>query len=220
VDGKTHPRLQARPRTRIHPTQRQTMKKALDDAALGILFRDARSYNRWSAETIPDKTLHELYDLLKFGPTAMNSTPARFVFVRSGEAKARLVGCLMPGNVVKVEQAPVTVIIGMDENFPGKLATLFPHVPGAAARFTDAALHQTTMVRNANLQGAYLILAARALGLDCGPMSGFDNAKVDAAFFAGTSIKSNFLCALGNGTTELLFPRLPRLGFDEACKIV
>jgi nitroreductase len=196
------------------------MNKALDDAALGLLFREARSYNRWGAETIPDKTLHELYELLKFGPTAMNSTPARFVFVKSDSAKSKLVGCLMPGNVVKVEQAPVTVIVGMDEKFPDKLATLFPHVPGAAARFTDSGLLQTTMVRNGNLQGGYLILAARALGLDCGPMSGFDNAKVDAAFFAGTSLKSNFLCALGSGTTELLFPRLPRLNFDEACKIV
>jgi 3-hydroxypropanoate dehydrogenase len=184
------------------------------------LFRDARSHNRWTADGVSDKTLHELYELLKFGPTAMNSTPARFVFVKSAEAKARLVGCLMPGNVVKVEQAPVTVIIGMDEKFPEKLATLFPHMPGAAAKFNDAALIQTTMMRNASLQGAYLILAARALGLDCGPMSGFDNAKVDATFFAATSTKANFLCALGTGTTELLFPRLPRLAFDEACKII
>jgi 3-hydroxypropanoate dehydrogenase len=196
------------------------MKKALDDAALDTLFREARSYNRWTGETVSDKTLHELYELLKFGPTAMNSTPARFVFVKSAEAKAKLVGCLMSGNVVKVEQAPVTVIVGMDEKFPEKLATLFPHVPGAAAKFTDASLIQSTMVRNASLQGAYLILAARALGLDCGPMSGFDHAKVDAAFFFGTSTKANFLCALGAGTAELLFPRLPRLGFDEACKII
>jgi 3-hydroxypropanoate dehydrogenase len=196
------------------------MKKALDDAALDLLFRDARSYNRWSAETVEDKTLHELYELLKFGPTAMNSTPARFIFVKSDNAKARLVGCLMSGNVVKVEQAPVTVIIGMDEKFPEKLTALFPHMPGAAAKFTDADLLHTTMMRNASLQGAYLIVAARALGLDCGPMSGFDNAKVDAAFFGGTSTKANFLCALGTGTTELLFPRLPRLGFEEACKIV
>jgi 3-hydroxypropanoate dehydrogenase len=196
------------------------MKKSLDDAALDNLFREARSYNRWSAETVSDETLHELYELLKFGPTAMNSTPARFVFVKSADAKATLVGCLTSGNVVKVQQAPVTVIIGMDEKFPETLATLFPHLPGAAAKFTDPDLLQTTLMRNASLQGAYLILAARALGLDCGPMSGFDNAKVDAAFFAGTSIKSNFLCALGTGTTELLFPRLPRLGFNQACKIL
>ena len=196
------------------------MHPKLDGPALDTLFRKARTRNGWSPAPVSETVIRELYDLLKFGPTAMNSTPARFVFVKSAEAKARLVGCLMSGNVVKVEQAPVTVIIGMDEKFPEKLATLFPHSPGAAAKFTDAALVQTTMMRNASLQGAYLILAARALGLDCGPMSGFDHAKVDAAFFAGTSIKSNFLCALGTGTTELLFPRLPRLAFDEACKII
>jgi 3-hydroxypropanoate dehydrogenase len=196
------------------------MRKALDDAALDRLFREARSYNCWSSETVADETLHELYELLKFGPTAMNSTPARFVFVKGADAKSKLAGCLSSGNLVKVQQAPVTVIIGMDGKFPEKLSTLFPHMPGAAAKFTDAGLLQTTMMRNASLQGAYLILAARALGLDCGPMSGFDNAKVDAAFFAGTPMKSNFLCALGTGTPELLFPRLPRLSFDEACKIV
>jgi 3-hydroxypropanoate dehydrogenase len=196
------------------------MKKPLDDAALDTLFREARSCNRWSAAPVPDQTLRELYAILKFGPTTMNSTPARFVFVKGAEAKARLVACLAPGNVVKVEQAPVTVIIGMDEKFYEKLDFLFPHKPGAANMFKDATLVQTTMMRNASLQGAYLILAARALGLDCGPMSGFDNAKVDAAFFAGTPIKSNFLCALGTGTTELLFARGPRLRFDEACKII
>ena len=195
------------------------MKKALDDAALNILFREARSYNRWAGEPVPDQTLHELYELLKFGPTSANSTPARFVFVKSAEAKSKLVACLSPGNVVKVEQAPVTVIIAMDEKFYENLPKLFPHMPGAANMFKDAALAQVTMMRNSSLQGAYLILAARALGLDCGPMSGFDNAKVDAAFFAGTPLKSNFLCALGTGTTEMLFPRSPRLGFDEACKI-
>jgi 3-hydroxypropanoate dehydrogenase len=197
------------------------MKKALDDAALDILFREARSYNRWTGEPVSDETLHQLYELLKFGPTSLNITPARFVFVKGAEAKAKLVACLSPGNVVKVEQAPVTVIVGMDEKFYEKLPTLFPSRPAAANVFKDdAPLAQVTMMRNATLQGAYLILAARSLGLDCGPMSGFDNAKVDAAFFAGTPLKSNFLCALGMGTTELLFPRNPRLAFDEACKIV
>ena len=197
------------------------MKKALDDAALNILFREARSYNRWTGESVSDQTLHELYDLLKFGPTSANSTPARFEFVKSAAAKSKLVACLSPGNVVKVEQAPVTVIIAMDEKFYEKLPTLFPHMTGAADTFkNNAALGEVTMMRNSSLQGAYLILAARALGLDCGPMSGFDNAKVDAAFFAGTPLKSNFLCALGTGTTELLFPRNPRLAFDEACKII
>jgi 3-hydroxypropanoate dehydrogenase len=196
------------------------MKKSLDDAALDILFREARSCNRWAAEPISDKTLHELYDLLKFGPTALNSTPARFAFVKSPIAKAKLIGCLAPANVVKVEQAPVTVIVAMDEKFYEKLPVLFPHMPGAKDKFTDSPATQLTMMRNATLQGAYLILAARALGLDCGPMSGFDNSKVDAAFFAGTPLKSNFLCALGTGTAELLFPRNPRLPFDEACTII
>jgi 3-hydroxypropanoate dehydrogenase len=196
------------------------MNNALDDAALNLLFREARSYNRWTGEPVPDHTLHELYELLKFGPTSANSNPARFVFVKSAEAKAKLVACVSPGNVVKVEQAPVTAIIAMDEKFYEKMTKLFPQRPGAADMFKDPALAQVTMIRNSSLQGAYLILAARALGLDCGPMSGFDNAKLDAAFFAGTSLKSNFLCALGTGTTELLYPRNPRLDFEEACKIV
>jgi len=196
------------------------MKEALDDAALDTLFREARSYNRWTPDAVSDKTLYELYDLLKFGPTAVNSTPARFIFVKGAEAKAKLVTCVAPGNVVKVEQAPVTVIIGMDEKFYEKLGTLFPHRPGAANMFKDTALAQTTMMRNATLQGAYFILAARALGLDCGPMSGFDHAKIDAQFFAGTAVKSNFICAFGTGTAELLFARSPRLPFDEACKIL
>ena len=196
------------------------MKQALDDAALNTLFREARSYSRWTGDPVSDATLHELYELLKFGPSAQNSTPARFVFVKSAETKARLVACVSQGNVIKVQQAPVTVIIGMDEKFYEKLPKLFPHKPGAEKSFTDAAVNQVIMRRNATLQGGYFILAARALGLDCGPMSGFDNAKVDAAFFAGTSHKSNLLCALGTGTDELLFPRSPRLDFDEACKIV
>jgi 3-hydroxypropanoate dehydrogenase len=196
------------------------MKKALDDAALNTLFREARSYNRWSAEPVSDQTLHELYELLKFGPTSANSTPARFVFVKGAEAKAKLGACVSPGNVVKVEQAPVTVIVAMDEKFYEKLPKLFPQRPNAAEMFKDPALAQVTMMRNSSLQGAYLILAARSLGLDCGPMSGFDNAKLDAAFFADTPLKSNFLCALGTGTTELLYPRNPRLAFEEACKIV
>src|SRR6202171_1923749 len=196
------------------------MKNPLDDAALNTLFREARSYNRWSGAPVSDQTLHELYELLKFGPTSANSTPARFVFVKSAEAKAKLVAWLSPANVVKVEQAPVTAIIAMDEKFYEKLPKLFPHMPGAANMFKDnAALAEVTMMRNSSLQGAYLILAARSLGSDCGPMSGFDNAKVDAAFFAGTPLKSNFICALGTGTTEKLFPRSPRLAFDEACKI-
>ena len=196
------------------------MKKPLDDAALDLLFREARSYNRWAPEAVPEKTLHALYELLKWGPTSANCCPARFVFVTSAAAKATLVGCVSPGNVPKVEQAPVTVIIGMDEKFYEKIPFLFPHRPQAGEGLKDPAVGRTVMMRNSSLQGAYLILAARSLGLDCGPMSGFDNAKVDAAFFSGTSVKSNFICALGVGTNELLYPRSPRLSFDEACKII
>jgi 3-hydroxypropanoate dehydrogenase len=196
------------------------MKHALDAASLDTLFREARSYNRWSPEPVPEKTLHALYDLLKFGPTSVNCCPARFVFVAGAEAKAKLLPCLSPGNVVKVEQAPVVVIIGMDEKFYEKIPQLFPNRPDAGNMFKDPAIGNVHMMRNATLQGAYLIVAARALGLDCGPMSGFQNAKVDEEFFAGTSIKSNFLCALGVGTTEMLYPRNPRLEFAEACKIL
>jgi nitroreductase len=196
------------------------MKSTLDDKALDTLFREARSYNRWSPEPVPENTLHALYDLLKMGPTSANCSPARFVFVASAAERTKLAGCVAPGNVVKVEQAPVTVIIGMDENFYEKVPYLFPHRPEIAGMFKDPAIGPVHMMRNATLQGAYLILAARALGLDCGPMSGFDHGKVDAAFLAGTTVKSNFICSLGTGTTEMLFPRSPRLSFDEACKIV
>lgn len=197
------------------------MKPPLDDAALGLLFRDARSYNRWTGEMVPVETLHALYDLVKLGPTASNSTPARFVFVTGAAAKKRLLECVSPGNFVKVDQAPVTVIVGMDEAFYEKIPYLFPHMPRAGeAMRNDPAAARTATLRNSSLQGAYLILAARALGLDCGPMSGFDNAKLDEAFFAGTRVKSNFICALGVGTTEHLHPRNPRLPFDEACRIL
>jgi len=196
------------------------MKTALDGVALDQLFREARSYNRWSAEPIPESTLRALYDTLKLGPTSANCSPARFVFVQGAEAKARLVQCVSAGNTVKVQQAPVTVIIGMDEKFYDRIPELFPHNPGARDWFLEPKVAHATAFRNSSLQGAYLILAARALGLDCGPMSGFDHDKVDAAFFAGTSVKSNFLCALGQGTTEKLFPRSPRLAFEQACQVV
>jgi len=195
------------------------MKHPLDDAALDQLFREARSYNRWSQEEVGEATLRALYELLKFGPTSANCCPARFVFVKSPEAKARLVRCLDRGNVVKVERAPVTAIIGMDLEFYERIPELYPHNPGAREWFVEPGAARVDALRNGSLQGAYLILAARALGLDCGPMSGFDNAKVDTEFFAGTSIKSNFLCALGRGTTEKLYPRGPRLAFAEACRI-
>jgi 3-hydroxypropanoate dehydrogenase len=195
------------------------MKKPLDSPGLDLLFREARSYNRWTSETVSDAKLRELYDLLKLGPTSANCCPARFVFVSSAEAKNKLLECVSEGNHIKIQQAPVTVIIGMDEKFYEKVPYLFPHKPQVAGMFKDPVVGSVHMMRNATLQGAYLILAARSLGLDAGPMSGFSNEKVDAAFFAGTPIKSNFLCALGVGTTEALFSRGPRLSFEEACRV-
>ena len=196
------------------------MNQSLPEPDLDQLFRTARSYNRWSQAPVPEATLHALYELVKFGPTSMNCCPARFVFVTGREARKKLVGCLSPGNVIKVEQAPVTVIIGMDEKFYDKFPILFPQRPEAAEGFKDPTVARVTMMRNSSLQAGYFIMAARALGLDCGPMSGFQNDKVDAEFFAGTSVKSNMLCVLGTGTTENLHPRNPRLSFEDACSIV
>jgi 3-hydroxypropanoate dehydrogenase len=192
----------------------------LHDAALDTLFRKARSYNRWSPAPVPEATLRELYELLKLGPTSANCSPARFVFVVREEAKAKLLECVSAGNHIKVQQAPVTVIIGMDERFYDKLGFLFPHAPAARTWFQDPAVAHATTLRNSSLQGAYLIAAARSLGLDCGPMSGIDNSRLDAAFFAGTSVKSNFICSLGHGNPENLHERLPRLSFEEACSIL
>lgn len=195
------------------------MTQPIADTALDQLFRAARTYNRFSGE-IDDATLRQLYDLVKFGPTAANACPARFVFVKSDEAKARLAPALDAGNRDKTLAAPVVVIVGYDMAFYDKLPVLFPHTDARSwfAGKPEAAL-ETVALRNGSLQGAYLILAARALGLDCGPMSGFDNAKVDEAFFAGTSIRSNFLVNLGKGDAASIFPRSPRLGFDEAARI-
>jgi 3-hydroxypropanoate dehydrogenase len=200
--------------------QNSYMKSPLDSQALDQLFCEARSFNSWSAEPVPNATLHELYELLKLGPTSLNCCPARFVFVRDPVQKAKLAACVAPGNVVKVEQAPVIAIIGMDTRFYERLPDLFPARPQAGDFFKDPAIGTVHMMRNASLQAAYLIMAARALGLDCGPMSGFVNDKVDAAFFAGTTVISNMLCALGVGTTEKLHPRNPRLSFDTACRIL
>lgn len=194
------------------------MTTTLDDTALDLLFREARSYNRWSDAAVSAATLRALYDLLKMGPTSANCSPARFVFVASAAGRERLAGCVSAGNAVKVRQAPVTVIVGMEEKFYDRIPELFPHNPGARNWFTEPSVAQPTAFRNSTLQGAYLMLAARALGLDCGPMSGFDHGKVDAGFFADTGVKSNFLCALGHGTTEELYPRSPRLSFDDACQ--
>jgi 3-hydroxypropanoate dehydrogenase len=183
------------------------------------LFTDARTQNGYSAEPVPDDTLRQLYELMKWGPTAANSTPARLIFVRSPQAKDKLLACVSPGNVNKVREAPVTVIVGMDLDFHDKLPKLFPHVDARAWFVNDAAKRAESAMRNSSLQGGYLIMAARALGLDCGPMSGFDPAKVDAAFWAGSSVKTNFLCALGRGDPSKVLQRHPRLDFDEACQL-
>lgn len=193
---------------------------ALDATALDRLFRTARTHNELGGE-VSDETLRELYGLMKWGPTSANISPSRLVFVRSAEAKARLGPALDEGNHAKTMAAPVTVIIGFDMAFFEKLPYLFPHAD-AKAWFDSKpeAELMVTALRNSSLQGAYLILAARALGLDCGPMSGFDHAKVDQAFFAGTSIRSNFLVNLGHGDPSKLFARSPRLSFDEAAQIL
>lgn len=194
------------------------MSEPLGGAALDQLFRTARSRNAWREETLPETVWRELYEVLKFGPTSANCSPARFVFVVSPEAKARLAPCLSEANRAKSMAAPAIVIIGHDLDFAERIPELFPHNPGAKDWFKDPAAAEVAAFRNGSLQGAYLILAARALGLDAGPMSGFDNAAVDRAFFEGTQVKSNFICALGHGA-DTPFPRLPRLSFEDACTL-
>ena len=192
---------------------------ALDATALDQLFLQARTYNAFSGE-VSEQTLRALYDVMKFGPTTSNSCPARFVFVKSAEAKAKLGPTLDAGNHDKTMAAPVTVIVAYDLAFFDKLPVLFPHTDARSWFDTKSEAELTTIaLRNSSLQGAYLLLAARALGLDCGPMSGFDNAMLDAAFFAGTRIRSNFLVNLGHGDPASIFARSPRLGFDEVCRI-
>lgn len=194
------------------------MFRPLDDAALDQLFRSARTFNAFSGE-VDDATLHRLYDLLKWGPTQANNTPARFVFVRSPQAKARLAPALDAGNLDKTMSAPVTVIIGRDEDFHEKLPYLFPHTDARAWFEGPRAGREQASLRNMALQAGYLILAARALGLDAGPMTGFDGAKVDAEFFAGTAVRSDILVNLGKGDPASVYPRSPRLPFDEAARI-
>ncbi len=191
---------------------------ALDDRALDQIFRAARTHNKWQDRPVPDATLRELYDLLKWGPTSANGSPARFVFVRTPEGKAKLKPALSAGNIEKTMTAPVTVIVAYDSAFYEKLPYLFPHADAKSWFAGNDALAAETAFRNGTLQGAYLIVAARALGLDAGAMSGFDQAAVDAAFFAGTSWKSNFLVNLGYGDPAGLFPRSPRLSFEEAVR--
>lgn len=196
------------------------MSKQLTEDGLDLLFRQARTHNAWLERPVADETLRQLYDLMKWGPTSANCCPLRILFLRSPEAKQRLLPALAPGNVDKTLAAPVTAILGYDARFYELLPRLFPHADARAWFADNAALAETTARRNGVLQGAYFIIAARALGLDCGPMSGFDNAKVDQEFFANSPVQSDFLCNLGYGDADQLFPRSPRLAFDEVCKLL
>jgi 3-hydroxypropanoate dehydrogenase len=211
------------------------MNQPLDDQALDQIFRTARTYTAWLDKPVTDETLRQIYDLMKWGPTSANASPARFVLVRSKEARERLRPTLSPGNVDKTMTAPVTVIVAYDLLFFAKLPKLFPHNPKMRDLFaSNPQLVEVTAKRNSSLQGAYLMIAARALGLDCGPMSGFDNARLDEEFFgAGKEcegceqeffpdghVKSNFLCNLGYGDPAKLFPRGPRLEFGETCSVL
>jgi 3-hydroxypropanoate dehydrogenase len=183
------------------------------------LFDNARTQNGFTSEPVSDAQLRQLYELMKWAPTSANSSPARIVFVRTPAAREKLVACVSPGNVEKTRSAPVTAIIGTDYAFYEQLPRLFPHADARSWFVGKKAFADTTAFRNSSLHGGYFILAARALGLDCGPMSGFDSDKIDAAFWSGTTVKTNFICSVGHGDPAKLFPRSPRLGFEEACRL-
>jgi 3-hydroxypropanoate dehydrogenase len=195
------------------------MSDRIDAHALDQLFFEARTHNEWLDRPVSDDLLKELFDTLRWAPTSANCSPARIVFVKSPEAKAKLLPAMIEGNVEKTRTAPVTAIIGHDLEFHEQLPRLFPHTDARAWFAGNQPLIEATAFRNGTLQGAYLILAARALGLDCGPMSGFDADRVNEAFFAGTSVRVNFLCNLGYGRSEALFPRSPRFEFEDVCRI-
>jgi 3-hydroxypropanoate dehydrogenase len=193
------------------------MRDALPAGALNQLFRSSRTYYGWTDAPVEERVVRDLYDLMKWGPTSANSSPVRFVWVRSPEGKAKLAELAWERNRPKILEAPLTVIIGNDLDFADRLPELMPHNAAAMQKaFAPPAVAEATAMRNGTLQGAYLIIAARALGLDCGPMSGFDNAGVDEVFFAGTRIRSNFICSIGYGNPDSLFSRNPRLSFEEA----
>jgi 3-hydroxypropanoate dehydrogenase len=205
------------------------MTTPLAHDALDVLFRHARTHNAWLDKPVSDDLLRQLYEIMKYGPTSANSNPARILFLRTPEAKQRLAPALSPGNVEKTMRAPVTAILAYDVKFFEHTPRLLPHNPAMREIFAKSPqVAEITAFRNSSLQGGYLILAARALGLDCGPMSGFDNAKVDAEFFSPSAgnppefldVKSNFLCNLGYGDASELFPRNPRLAFEEACRLL
>ena len=197
------------------------MPQALSDEALDRMLRTARTHHAWLDRPVSDELLRQVYDLMKWGPTSANGSPARFVFIRTKEAKERLRPMLAPGNVDQTMKAPVTVIVACDLRFYENLPRLFPRSPSMRDLYAgNPQLAEATARRNSSLQGAWLIIAARALGLDCGPMSGFDNARLDEEFFQGSHVKSNFLCNLGYGDRSKLYPRGPRLSFDEACSLL
>lgn len=191
----------------------------LDQYALDVIFYQARTHSKWLATPVADEQLRQIYELMKWGPTSANSSPTRLVFAHTQQAKGKLAACMSAGNVDKVRAAPVTAIVGMDMEFYEKLPQLFPHADARSWFAGKPKSIEETAFRNSSLQGAYFIIAARALGLDCGPMSGFDEEKVNKAFFAGTPTRVNFVCSIGYGDHDKLHPRLPRLSFDEACRI-
>jgi 3-hydroxypropanoate dehydrogenase len=193
------------------------MTRSLDDSALATLLTEARTHSAWTPEPVPDHLLRRIYDAARMGPTSANCSPARWVFVRTAQGKSRLAPALSKGNLDKTMSAPVTVICAWDRAFHDKLPTLFPHADARSWFTASPALAHETAFRNASLQAAYLLLAARALGLDAGPMSGFDKDKVDAEFFGGTTWTTNLLINLGHGEPGKAYRRLPRLDFDDAC---
>lgn len=198
-----------------------TAHQPLPDASLDQIFRTARTQNAWTDAPVSETLIRAIYDLMRMGPTSANCSPARFVFLTSEEGKARVAPHLSASNREKSMKAPVIAIIGHDLKFYDKIPQLFPHNPGARDWFAhDAKVAETTAFRNGTLQGAYFMIAARSLGLDCGPMSGFDVAGVDQEFFAGTDIKTNFICTIGVGDPSAIFERSPRLSFEEACQIL
>jgi 3-hydroxypropanoate dehydrogenase len=194
--------------------------ESLNESQLNLLFGEARSMNGWQDKEVSDEMIKSIYNLTKMGPTSTNCCPARFKFIKSENQKLRLKEALLPNNVDKVMSAPVIAIIGFDLDFSENMGKLFPHMDVAPMYKNDEIINHSTAFRNSSLQGAYFMMVARALGLDCGPMSGFNNQLVDDIFFNGTNIKSNFLCCIGYGDPSKIFMRLPRLDFDEACKII
>lgn len=201
------------------------MSYPVNDNALDVIFRDARSYNAWQDKDVPEILMKAVYDLTKMGPTSANCSPARFLFIHSGEAKDRLIPLMIEGNQEKTRAAPWTVIMAHDMEFHEKIPELFPHNPGAKNWFEAPTIREETAFRNGTLQSAYFLIAARALGLDTGPMSGFDKDGVNKEFFIGSggemeTWRSNWVCNVGYGSEKNLFPRSPRLGFDDACKII